>query len=181
MNDDAVVSISGTIEGGTHTAANTTNDDDDDDDNDSSEDLEEGTKDDLPLGSEGCSVEAVTEENVVQEELVAVATPSTDSAIKTCIASYLESEEVVGAKEDAIGIVVEEVLAAEKKGDEGASSLEGNLGDDRVAGKVELKDTAEPAAVPPTTASEEVNDETAAVAKRAVDDAIDEAVDTRSS
>ena len=47
--------------------------------------------------------------------------------------------------------------------------------------KVELKDTAEPAAVPPTTESEQVNDETAAVAKRAVDDAIDEAVVTRSS
>jgi hypothetical protein len=163
VNDDAVVSMSDTIhvEGGTHT----TNDHDtatsrcDEpesscDDDGSSEYLEEVTKDDLPLESEGCSVEAVTEENIVQEELVAVATPSTGIAIKTCVVSYLESEEV-GAKEDAIGNVVEEVLTAEKKDDEEA-----------------------PAAVPPTTESEQVNDETAAVAKRAVDDAIDEAVDT---
>ena len=172
VNDDAVVSMSDTIhvEGGTHTTTNTTNDHDtatrcepscdDDDDDDSSEYLEGGTKDDLPLESEDCSVEGVTEENIVQEELVAVATPSTGIAIKTCIASYLESEEV-GAKEDAIGNVVGEVLTAEKKDEEAASSLE--------------------AAVPPTTESGQVNDETAAVAKRAVDDAIDEAVDTRSS
>ena len=158
VNDDAVVSMSDTIKGGTHTSAiaNSTNDDDDDDD--SSEYLEEVTKVDLPLESEGCSDEAVTEENIVQEELVTVATPSTGIAIKTCIASYLESEEVVGAKEDAISNVVEEVLTAEKKDDEEA-----------------------PAAVPPATESEQVNDETAAVAKRAVDDAIDQAVDTRSS
>ena len=65
----------------------------------------------------------------------------------------------MGAKEDA-----------EKKDEEAASSLEGNVGDGHIA---------EPAAVPPTTESEQVNDETAAVAKRAVDDAIDEAVDTR--
>ncbi len=180
--NDAVVSMSDTLhaEGGTHTTASSTNDhdaatrtrcdpeepscddDDDDDDDGSSEYLEEVTKDILSLESKGCSVEAVTEENIVQEKLVAVATSSTAIAINTCIASYLESEEV-GAKEDAIGHVVEEVLTAEKKDDEGAS-----------------KDTAEPAAVPPTTESEQVNDETAAVAKRAVDDAIDEAVDTQS-